>query len=78
MIDTGWDTKYAHKKPTQWFGMVNQISAPIIRENEGIASKLKSVGLSPKDISHIFIRHMDFGIVKYHFEAGSGQKVSGK
>lgn len=60
LIDTGWDTKYAHKKPTQWFGMVNQISAPIIKENEGIDSKLKSVGLLPKDISHIFISHMDF------------------
>ncbi len=60
MIDTGWDTKFAHKKPTQWFGMVNKISAPIIKENEGIDNKLKSVGLSQKDISHIFISHMDF------------------
>lgn len=60
LIDTGWDTKYAHEKPKQWFGMVNQISAPIIKEHEGIDSKLKSVSLSQQEISHIFISHMDF------------------
>ena len=60
LIDTGWDTKYAHEKPTELFGMVNKVSKPIIRENEGIDSKLKSVGLSQPDISHIFMSHMDF------------------
>ena len=60
LIDTGWDTKYAHERPKQFMGMVDKISAPIIRENEGIDSKLKAVGLSVADIDHVFISHMDF------------------
>lgn len=60
LIDTGWDTKYADEKPKQLFGMVNRISSPIIEENEGIDSKLKSIGLTAAEISHIFISHMDF------------------
>lgn len=60
LIDTGWDTKYATERPKQLFGMVNKVSAPIIKTNEGIDSKLKSVGLSPRDIDSAFISHMDF------------------
>lgn len=60
LIDTGWDTKYATERPKQLFGMVNKVSAPIIKTNEGIDSKLKSVGLSPRDIDSVFISHMDF------------------
>lgn len=60
LIDTGWDTKYANAKPKQLFGMVNQVSSPIIKADEGIDTKLNSIGLSPKDIAHIFISHMDF------------------
>lgn len=60
LIDTGWDTKYAAKRPNQLFGMVDKISAPIIQTNEGIDSKLETVGLSPKDIDYVFISHMDF------------------
>lgn len=40
--------------------MVNKVSAPIIKTNEGIDSKLKSVGLSPRGIDSVFISHMDF------------------
>lgn len=60
LIDTGWDTKYATERPKQLLGMVDKISAPIIHADEGITSKLKSVGLAPKDIDHVFISHMDF------------------
>ena len=60
LIDTGWDTKYAHERPKQLLGMVDQISAPLIEENEGIDSKLASVGLRPEDLDHVFISHMDF------------------
>ncbi len=60
LIDTGWDTKYANEKPKQLFGMVNKISSPIIAENEGIDSKLRSIGLTSADLSHVFISHMDF------------------
>lgn len=44
LIDTGWDTKYAHERPKQLLGLVNKISAPIVGENEGIDSKLASGG----------------------------------
>lgn len=60
LIDTGWDTKFAHERPRQLFGMVNKISAPIISEDEGVDSKLRQVGLKDEDISHLFISHMDF------------------
>lgn len=60
LIDTGWDTKYATERPRQLFGMVDRISAPIIAADEGIDSKLRSVGLVPSDLDHVFISHMDF------------------
>jgi N-acyl homoserine lactone hydrolase len=60
LIDTGWDTKYAHERPTQLLGMVDKISAPIIEDNEGIDNKLAAIGLSSADIDHLFISHMDF------------------
>lgn len=60
LIDTGWDTKYATERPLQLFGMVDKVSAPIIATNEGIDSKLKTVGLLPNDIDHVFISHMYF------------------
>lgn len=60
LIDTGWDTKYASERPKQLLGMVDEISSPIIKENEGVDSKLASVGMSAMDIDHVFISHMDF------------------
>ena len=60
LIDTGWDTKYAHERPKQFLGLVDKISAPIINEDEGVDSKLASVGLCPRDIDYVFISHMDF------------------
>lgn len=60
LIDTGWDTIYAAKRPKQRFGMVDTISAPIIAADEGMGSKLKSVGLHPEQIDHVFISRMDF------------------
>lgn len=60
LIDTGWDTKYAFERPKQLFGMVDRISAPMIERDGGVDGKLKSVGLTPSDIRHVFISHMDF------------------
>ena len=60
LIDTGWDTRYAHERPKQLFGMVDRISAPIITDGEGIDSKLAAVGMHPEDIAHVFLSHMDF------------------
>lgn len=60
LIDTGWNTKYAFERPKQLFGMVDRISTPIIGENNGVDNKLKAIGLTPSDIDHVFISHMDF------------------
>lgn len=60
LIDTGWDTKYAKQRPNQLFGLVDKISAPIIGQNEGIDNKLKSIGVTPKELDCVFISHMDF------------------
>lgn len=60
LIDTGWDTKYATTRPKQLLGMVDKISAPIIDAGEGIDAKLKTIGLTASDLSHVFISHMDF------------------
>ncbi len=60
LIDTGWDTKFANEKPRQLFGLVNKVSSPVISADEGVDSKLKSIGLSPSELSHVFISHMDF------------------
>lgn len=60
LIDTGWDTKYAHERPKQLFGLMDKISTAIISDGEGIDSKLMSLGLAPKDIDRVFISHMDF------------------
>lgn len=60
LIDTGWDTKYAWERPKQLCGMVDKISAPIIKSDEGIDSKLKQIGLRPQELDHVFISHMDF------------------
>lgn len=60
LIDTGWDTKYADERPKQLFGMVDKINAPIINADDGIDSKLKSLGLGAEDLDHVFISHMDF------------------
>ena len=60
LIDTGWDTKYAHTHPKEWFGMVDRISAPIITEEEGIDRKLAVLGLCARDIGAVYLSHMDF------------------
>lgn len=60
LIDTGWDTKYATKRPREWFGLVDKISGPIIQEDEGVDSKLRSVGLTASKVDAVFYSHMDF------------------
>lgn len=60
LIDTGWDTKYATERPKQLLSMVDKISAPTLTAEEGIDSKLKTGGLYPGNIAHVFISHMDF------------------
>lgn len=60
LIDTGWDTIYAKEKPKQKMGLVNKISGPIIKETEGVDSKLKAIGIRPAELDCVYISHMDF------------------
>lgn len=60
LIDTGWDTKYAYERPRRFFGMLDNISAPVIERNDGIDSKLKNCGIMPEEISRVYFSHMDF------------------
>ena len=60
LIDTGWDTKYSTERPTEWLGLVDRISRPILKENEGIDSKLAELGLQDTDIDAVYFSHLDF------------------
>lgn len=60
LIDTGWDTKYAHERPHRFFGLLDSISTPVIQKSEGVDSKLKALGLRPADIDCVYFSHMDF------------------
>lgn len=57
LIDTGWDTKYAHERPNR---ILDGVSRPVICENDGIDSKLKALGLTAADIDCVYFSHMDF------------------
>lgn len=60
LIDTGWDTKYAHERPKQMLGIIDKISGPIIETHEGVDTKLKEKGLEVSDLDAIYLSHMDF------------------
>lgn len=60
LIDAGWDSKYVTEKPHRFFGLLNSICTPIIREGESIDCKLQKLGLKPVDIDYVFFSHMDF------------------
>ena len=36
LIDTGWDSIYATQKPKRFFGLLDHISTPIIKQEESI------------------------------------------
>lgn len=60
LIDTGWDTRFAHERPKEWFGIVDKISGPVINERDGIDSKLAALGLKDTDIDAVYFSHLDF------------------
>ena len=60
LIDTGWDSKYVTERPRRFFGLLDSRSTPVIRQGESIDCKLKSLGLSPRDLDCVFFSHMDF------------------
>lgn len=60
LFDTGWDSRYVHEKPHRFFGLLDQVSTPILREGESIDCQLAGLGLRPEDIDCILFSHMDF------------------
>ena len=60
LLDTGFDTKYATERPRRFCGLLDRISAPVIRANEGVDDKLRALGLCPSDIDAVYFSHLDF------------------
>ena len=60
LIDTGWDSKYIAEKPHRFFGLLDNMSTPIVKEGQSIDCKLAKLGLTDRDIDYIFFSHMDF------------------
>jgi glyoxylase-like metal-dependent hydrolase (beta-lactamase superfamily II) len=60
LIDTGWDTKYAHERPHRFFGLLDSISTPLIGETDGVDSKLQVLQIRPQKIDCVYFSHMDF------------------
>lgn len=60
LIDTGWDGKYVSERPRRFFGLLDGISTPIIKDGESVDHRLAELGLSPEDIDCILFSHMDF------------------
>jgi len=60
LIDTGWDTIYAARRPTMKMGFVDRISGPIIGPADGVDTKLKECGLTDVDLGAVYLSHMDF------------------
>lgn len=60
LIDTGWDSKYETVRPRRFFGLLDNMSAPVIKKDESIDCKLQNLGFTPSDIDYVFFSHMDF------------------
>lgn len=60
LIDTGWDSKYITEKPKRFFGLLDSMSTPIVKQGDSIDCKLQNLGLTAKDLDYIFFSHMDF------------------
>ncbi|MDO5336888.1 MAG: N-acyl homoserine lactonase family protein [Eubacteriales bacterium] len=60
LIDSGWNSKYVTEKPHRFFGLLDQISTPILKEGESIDCQLEVLGLKPSDIDYLFFSHLDF------------------
>ena len=58
LVDTGWDPE-SGKKRGRFLGIMKAISTPIVREDEGVDSKLAQLGLRPADIDEVFLSHLD-------------------
>lgn len=60
LIDTGWHSKFVTEKPHRFFGLLDKVSTPVIREGESIDCRLHALGLRDTDIDYVFFTHLDF------------------
>ena len=60
LIDSGWNSKYVTEKPHRFFGLLDQISTPILEPGESIDCQLANMHLKPLDINYLFFSHLDF------------------
>lgn len=60
LIDSGWNSKYVTEKPHRFFGLLDQISTPILEPGESIDCQLANMHLKPSDINYLFFSHLDF------------------
>lgn len=60
LIDTGWDSRYVRERPRRFFGLLNGVSTPILRDGESVDCHLERLGLRASDLDCIFFSHMDF------------------
>lgn len=60
LIDTGWSSRYIHEAPKRFFGLLNGISTPVLKDGDSIDRKLAADGFSVSNIDYIIFSHMDF------------------
>lgn len=60
LVDTGWDSKYAEEKPKQFLGLLNKVSAPLIKKEEAIDHRLSALGIKDSDLDYVVYTHLDF------------------
>lgn len=60
LIDTGWSSRYAAERPHRFFGLLGDISTPVVKPGDAVDEKLAALGLRDADIGCIVFSHMDF------------------
>ncbi len=60
LIDSGWNSKYVTEKPHRFFGLLDHISTPILKNGESIDCQLADMGVKSSDIDYLFFSHLDF------------------
>lgn len=60
LLDTGWDSRCVRERPRRFFGLLNGISTPALRDGESVGCHLERLGLQALDLDYIFFSHMDF------------------
>ncbi|MGN1052602.1 MAG: N-acyl homoserine lactonase family protein [Candidatus Scatosoma sp.] len=60
LIDTGWHSKYVTEKPHRFFGLLDKISTPVIKEGQSVDKKLADLGFAASDLDYVVFSHLDF------------------